>query len=69
MPRDWNSDKEPKRNSGAVELNQWDEECTRNTEHMEKRINNLEDRNLEMIQVEEKRKTRYLENMKSVQEL
>ena len=43
-------------NSGAEELNKWDEECfqkhAEQADQMEVRISELEDRNIEMTQVE-----------------
>lgn len=54
--REWNSKREPNRSSGIEELYKWDEECIRNrADYVEKRISELKDRHIEMIQVEEER--------------
>ena len=54
--REWNSKRVPNRSSGIEELNKWDEECIGNrADYMEKRISELRDRYIEMIQVEEER--------------
>ena len=55
--------KEPKRNSEAEELINEMKNALESTgnrvDHMEERISELKDRNLEMIQVEEEREIRY----------
>ena len=64
FPKYWNFQIEPHRNSRAEKkYNKPDEECIRNHWKWD-RISEFEDGNLEMIQVEEGRKMRYLKMRK-----